>query len=140
VLVQAIGGDNACWVNGDYLEIRGEIGYVEAVEPHVVLAWSPYYGPLTGVSAERDGDVVTVFWNYLPLRAGDSAEQVDYVVEAWVCQGGEIVFNPVGAYSNAAEVIDEAGCDQESYIRVFAAEKHGYTQWVVVDIPPHPGE
>jgi hypothetical protein len=138
ILVQARGGDNPCWVNGDYMEIRGEIAYVPATDPHVVLAWSPYYEALTGVSAVRNGDEVTVYWNPLYLRAGDSSEQVPYVVEAWVCQGGEIVFDPVGAYSSAAVVVDEAGCVGESYVRVFAAEKHGYTQWRVVAIPPHP--
>jgi hypothetical protein len=138
VLVQAMGGDNPCWVNGDYMEIRGEIGHVEVVDPHKVLAWSPYYNALTSVSAQRNGDEVTVFWDPLYLRAGDSSEQVPYVVEAWVCQDGEIIFDPVGAYSTAAVVVDQAGCQEESHIRVFAAEKHGYTQWVVVDIPPHP--
>jgi hypothetical protein len=138
VLVQAMGGSNACWVNGDYLEIRGEVVYVETADPHQVLAWSPYYDALTGVSAQRNGDEVTVFWDQLYLRAGDSAEQVPYVVEAWVCQDGEIVFAPVGAYSLAAVIVDQAGCAEESYVRVFAAEKHGYTQWREVEIPPHP--
>ncbi len=135
ILVQAVGGNNPCWVNGDYIEIRGEINAVAPVDPHKVLAWSPYYEALTGVSAKRDGDVVTVFWNQLILRDGDSSEQVPYVVEAWVCQEGEFVFAPVGAYALAAEVIDEPGCDQPSYVRVMGAEKHGYTQWRVVPWP-----
>lgn len=135
ILIQAVGGDNPCWVNGEYIEVRGEISAVAPVDPHQVLAWSPYYDALTGVSAERDGEVVTVFWNQLILRDGDSSEQVPYVVEAWVCRDGEIVFAPVGAYSLAAEVIDEPGCDQPSYARVMGAEKHGYTQWRVVAWP-----
>ena len=136
ILVRAVGGSNACWVNGNYIEIRGDIQTVAPTDPHQVLAWSPYYEALTGVSAERNGDVVTVFWNQLVLRDGDSSEQVPYVVEAWVCQAGEYVFAPVGAYSLAAEIIDEPGCDQPSYGRVLGAEKHGYTQWRVVPWPP----
>ncbi len=137
ILVQAVGGDNPCWVNGsaEYMEVRGDINAVAPVDPHKVLAWSPYYDALTGVSAQRIGDVVTVFWNQLVLRAGDSSEQVPYVVEAWVCRDGEIVFAPVGAYALAAEVIDEPGCVEPSYVRVMGAEKHGYTQWRVVDWP-----
>ena len=135
ILIQAVGGNNPCWVNGEYIEVRGEISAVAPVDPHQVLAWSPYYDALTGVSAERNGEVVTVFWNQLILRDGDSSEQVPYVVEAWVCRDGEIVFAPVGAYSLAAEVIDEPGCDQPSYARVMGAEKHGYTQWRVVEWP-----
>lgn len=135
ILIQAVGGSNPCWVNGDHIEVRGDIRTVAPTDPHKVLAWSPYYEALTGVSAQRNGDVVTVFWNQLVLRAGDSAEQVPYVVEAWVCRDGEITFAPVGAYVLAADVIDEPGCDQPSYARVMGAEKHGYTQLRVVPWP-----
>ncbi len=138
ILVQAVGGNNPCWVNSEYMEIRGDINTVKPVDPHVVLAWSPYYDALTGVSAEREGDIVTVFWNPLILRAGDDSEQTPYIVEAWVCIDGEITFTPIGSYSTAAEVRDEAGCVEDSYARVFAAEKHGYTQWRVIDWPQHP--
>jgi hypothetical protein len=137
VLVRAIGGKNSCWVNGDYLELLGEKAVLEPKDPHVVLPWSPYYGPLTGVSAVREGDTVTVFWDPLYLRAGDDSLQVPYVVEAWVCQDGEFVFSPVGAYVLAAEVRDEPGCEEESHGRVFAAEKHGYTQWIKIKWPPY---
>lgn len=135
ILVQAVGGSNPCWVNGKYIEVRGEIQAVAPVDPHKVLAWSPYYAALTGVSAVREGDVVTVFWHPLILRAGDDSGQVPYVVEAWVCVDGEITFAPVGAYSRAAEVVDEPGCEEPSYVRVMGAEKHGYTQWRVVPWP-----
>lgn len=135
ILVQAVGGNNPCWVNGNYMEVRGDINAVEPVDPHKVLAWSPYYLALDSVSAERNGDVVTVFWSPLILRAGDSSEYVPYVVEAWTCVDGEIAFTPIGSYSTAAEVIDEPGCDEPSYVRVLAAEKHGYTQWRVVPWP-----
>jgi hypothetical protein len=137
LLVRAIGGKNSCWVNGDYVELLGEKVVLEPKDPHVVLPWSPYYGPLTGVYAARNGDIVTVFWDPLYLRAGDDSEQIPYVVEAWVCQDGEFVFAPVGAYAFAAEVRDEAGCSEESHGRVFAAEKHGYTQWITIQWPPH---
>lgn len=130
VLIQAIGGDNPCWVKAELMELKGEVFSLEPVDPHIVQAWSPYYPPLTNVSAARDEDdesKVTVFWSPLALRAGDDAEQVPYVVEAWVCQDGEIVFTPIGAYEPVALVIDEPGCDEPSHGRVLAAEKHGYT-------------
>jgi hypothetical protein len=137
LLVRAIGGKNSCWVNGEYMTLEGDVANLEPKDPHIVLPWSPYYGPLTSVSAVRNGDVVTVFWDPLYLRAGDSALQVPYVVEAWVCQNGEFVFSPVGAYTFAAKVIDEPGCSELSHARVFAAEKHGYTKWVNIPWPPH---
>lgn len=137
ILLQAIGGDNPCWVNASFMGVRGDVMAVAPVDPHVVMPWSPYYGPLTGVSATRKGNTVTVFWHQLVLRAGDSAEQVPYILEAWVCVDGEIVFTPIGAYALAAEAIDEPGCDEPSHGRVLGAEKHGYTQWIEVAWPPH---
>lgn len=137
ILVQASRGKNPCWVNGEMMEVDGDLAAVEPVDPHVVLAWSPYYlNALTGVSATRNGNHVTVFWNPLILRAGDDSEQVPYVVEAWVCIDGQIVFAPVGSYTGAATVTDEPGCLEPSHARVFAAEKHGYTPWIEVPWPP----
>lgn len=138
VLIQAIGGDNPCWVKADLMELKGEVLSLEPVDVHIVQGWSPYYPPLTNVSAvrdENDESKVTVFWSPLVLRAGDDAEQVPYVVEAWVCQNGEIVFTPIGAYEPVALVIDEPGCDAPSHGRVLAAEKHGYTAPVEIPWP-----
>ena len=135
ILIQAIGGNNPCWVKADLMDIKGDVMALEQVAVDIVQGWSPYYAPLTGVSATREGDKVTVFWHPLVLRAGDDAEQVPYVLEAWVCQGGEFIFVPVGAYVTAAEVIDEPGCEQESWGQVLGAEKHGYTLPVKVPWP-----
>lgn len=136
--IQAIGGNNPCWVRADYLDIQGDLNDVQPVSAeHVKLPMSPYYGPLTGVSARRDGDVVTVFWNPLVLRPGDDSEQTPYVIEAWVCQNGQFIFTPVGALGQAVEVIDEPGCAETSHGRIFAAEKHGYTRGVTIPWPAH---
>jgi hypothetical protein len=133
ILVRAIGGTNPCWVKASLMEAKGN---VMAVQPtYVPLPPSPYYGPLKGVSARRDGDIVTVFWSPLTLRAGDDSEQTPYVIEAWVCTGGELIFTPVGSYGIAAEIKDEAGCSEPSHGRITAAEKHGYTPFVEVPWP-----
>ena len=138
VLIQAIGGDNPCWVKGELMEIKGDVMSVEPLEPHIIQAWSPYYAPLTNVSAIRDEDdptKVIVSWSPLVLRAGDDAEQVPYVVEAWMCQNGETVFNPIGAYQTIIVVIDEPGCEEPSRGQVMGAEKHGYTKPVILTWP-----
>jgi hypothetical protein len=69
------------------------------------------------------------------LRAGDDSEQTPYIVEAWVCQGKEMVFLPLGSYQTTVEVIDESGCYEPSRARLLAAEKHGYTLPVEFSIP-----
>lgn len=136
VEIQAIGGNNPCWVRVDYLEIKGNWLDLEPVRfEDVRLPFTPYYAPPSGVSARRDGNKVTVFWHPLVLRAGDSSEQVPYIVEAWVCQGGQMVFTPASTYQTAVEVIDEPGCDEPSHAFFIAAEKHGYTRRVTVPWP-----
>lgn len=138
VLVRAIGGTNRCWVNGgpDYLQFNGDPLSLPPVDAHVVLAWSYIYiRGLSGVSAVRSGDTVTVSWHGIQLNAGDDSEQTPYVVEAWVCQGGEYVFTAVGSWGHSAAIVDEGGCGRPSYARVAAAEKHGYTPFVDVPWP-----
>jgi hypothetical protein len=140
VLTRAVGGTNHCWVNGgpQFLQIDGELMSLAPVDPHMVLAWSPYYtNGMSGVSASRDRNVVTVRYNGLVLRAGDDSEQTPYLLEAWVCQNGEFVFTAEGSYSFAIDVQDEPGCSQPSHGRVAAAEKHGYTPFVEVEWPDY---
>jgi len=138
--IQAIGGNNPCWVNPKYMEIKGDLANVQPVDPQDVrLPMSPYYAPPVRYSARRDGNTVTVFWSQLVLRAGDDSEQIPYIVEAWVCKDGQIVFIPVGTRQLAVEIEDEPGCSAPSHARLIAAEKHGYTR--PVEIPwPQPGE
>lgn len=140
ILVQAAGGSNRCWVNGapEFVQIDGDRNALEPVDPHIVIAWSPYYGALSGVSASRDVNnptTVTVSWNRIQLRAGDDSEQTPYIVEAWVCRDGEPVFEALGTYRNALEMVDEGGCAIQPHARVAAAEKHGYTPFAVVPWP-----
>jgi len=137
--VQAIGGENPCWVRADYMQIRGE-GSLENLEPvhgfDVRLPISPYYAPPSGIETRRDGMDVTVTWHLLILRAGDDSEQTPYIVEAWVCRGGQMVFDPVRAWQPSVVIVDEPGCNEPSRARLIAAEKHGYTRPVEIHWPP----
>jgi hypothetical protein len=135
VLIQAIGGNNPCWVKAELMNIKGDVIAMEPKRVDIIQAWSPYYPPLTGVSASRTEANVTVFWNPITLRAGDDSGQIPYVVEAWVCQAGQIVFVSIGSYGIAAEVTDEPGCETESRGQVMAAEKHGYTRPIILAWP-----
>ncbi|NJN44771.1 MAG: hypothetical protein HC806_08680 [Anaerolineae bacterium] len=81
--------------------------------------------------------MVTVSWAPLILRAGDEADPVLYVVEAWVCLDGQLIFAPVGTSFPAVEMVDEPGCSEPSHGRVLGAEKHGYTLPVEIFWPSH---
>ena len=72
------------------------------------------------------------------MRAGDETAEAPYLVEAWICTGGQLIFTPVGAYTNAVTLVDEAVCSEPSHGRVFLVEKHGYTNWVEIPWPPSP--
>ena len=134
ILVQAIGGNNPCWVKASLLDIRGD---VMAVAPtYIPLPQSPYYGPPARYSAVRVGEEVTVMWSPIQLRAGDDSGQYPFLIEAWVCQDGELVFTPVGTYETAVIIADETGCEEPSHARLFGVEKHGYTNWVEIPWPP----
>ena len=135
LLVQAIGGDNPCWVKAELLTIEGELLSLAPLDPHVVLVWSPYYGTLTGAEAIREGELVTLTWHPLELIAGDDSEQVPYVVEAWLCVDGQLRFSAIGAYYPEIIVSDEDGCADVSHARIAGAEKHGYTPWAEFEWP-----
>lgn len=129
VFVRAIGGNNPCWVKASLLSIQGDVMSVDVVYPgKYTLPKSPYYPPLTGAKATRNGDQVRLTWTAMALRPGDEESPTSplYLVETWTCQGGQIVFTPIGAYDNVAYIKDEAGCSTPSYGRVFFSEKHGY--------------
>ena len=110
------------------------------------LPYSVLYLPPVAVSANRVGNEVTIFWQPV-WETEDDYE--GYLVEAWVCQGGKQVFQPVGyittyndnqkAIQNksliAVKVIDEPGCDVPSRARLYTVEKHGYTNYRMVPWP-----
>jgi hypothetical protein len=134
--IQAIGGNNPCWVNPKYMDIQGDLKNVQPIDPaDVKLPPSPYYGPPAQVSAARDGSTVTVMWSPVVLKAGDGSEQIPYIVEAWVCKDGVIVFNPLGAWETTLQVEDQPGCSAPSHAFLTAAEKHGYTRRIEIPWP-----
>jgi hypothetical protein len=83
----------------------------------------------------RDGSMVIISWNSLQLRAGDDSLQYPYLVEAWLCQDGQVSFFPIGSWDTILTVQDDPGCDEASHARVYGVEKHGYTAWVNVPWP-----
>ncbi len=140
IFLRAIGGDNPCWVNASLLNVKGDINNLAPINvEEVVLPQSPNYGPVTGVYAARSGSEVTISWNEMSLKAGDDSEQFPYLIETWVCRGGQLFFSPVGSYALAITIQDDSGCLEPSHGRLYAVEKHGYTKWVEIPWPPKAG-
>jgi hypothetical protein len=137
---------NACWIKTDQVRFNTNTGSIRDVP--IVWMTHPYsilYQPPTVVSANREGNVVTIFWQPVYMTEDDAR---GYFVETWVCQGGRQVFVPIGYPTSfnrnnntsvmSVQVTDEAGCNVPSNGRLYAVEKHGYTgyreiPWPVID-------
>ncbi|PKO11735.1 MAG: hypothetical protein CVU39_27795 [Chloroflexi bacterium HGW-Chloroflexi-10] len=137
IQVRAIGGDNPCWMNLEWMNVRGEIENVQPIDPlDTDIPSSPYYfNAPTGVNVTRDGNQVTLNWNAYSLRAGDGSEQFPYLLEAWVCREGRLIFTPMGSWINSLTIEDQPGCREPSHARLYAVEKHGYTPYIEVPWP-----
>lgn len=133
ILVQGVGGNNLCWVRADLMDVQGDVMAVQPTE--MPLPMSPYYGPLENVAAVRYGDEVTVTWSEKSHRPGDEMASPKYLLEAWICQDGRLVFTPLGTDEKQITVIDELGCADPSHGRVYFVEKHGYSLWREVPWP-----
>lgn len=129
-LTRSHGDNKSCWVKTEFMQLNGDVMSLEMVYPDkfTLIESNQGYRSPWNVAAVRNGDKVTISWESEPLRAGDeeSATSVLYVVETWVCQGGQLVFTALGAYAAQVTVADEPGCAQASHGRVYFSEKHGY--------------
>jgi len=120
-----------CWVNASLLEISGDIFSVPPTEP--VLPFTELYDPPRNVRASRQGTQVWIAWDPVWMTEDDYR---GYLVEAWVCHDGQLVFTPVGVLDTTMIALeDEPGCSEPSHGRVYAVDKHGYTRWVAVPWP-----
>jgi hypothetical protein len=134
--VRAVGGVNICWVHSSLVEaVRGDP--LDAPPFTSRLPSSELYRPPKSVEAWREGNLVTVMWSSIWMTEDDYR---GYLVEAWVCQGGQLYFAPVGytgvnVTNPAVQIPDEPGCSEPSGGRLYAAEKHGYTAWILVPWP-----
>ena len=133
-----VDGRNRCWVNINYLNISGDWKQLPIVYPGIAkLPVSPYYPPSAITRVTRSGNVVTVRWLEIPLRAGDEEDDsmFHYIVEAWRCRGGTLLFEPLATNDSVMNIIDEPGCSQPSHARLFVQEKHGFSGPTVIPWP-----
>ena len=122
-----------CWVKADLLEIDGNHMMLEPY--YGILPASDLYGPVSNVRASRVEKEVWIAWDPIWMTEDDYR---GYLIETWVCQSGKLVFRPFHADYPLVIVEDEPGCTEDSFGRVYAAEKHGYTRWVAIPWPHHP--
>lgn len=122
--------DRHCWVAASVVEVQGDIRTV--VVHRSQLPFSSLYGPPGNVRASRDGDRVIVTWDPVWMTDDDYR---GYLIEATICQNGDLV--PVAVHSDhpSYEFSDELNCSGESGGKLYTVEKHGYTDPVTIPWP-----
>jgi len=123
-----------CWVKTEFLEIlRGNVD--DLVQIRTLLPYTEFYYAPRNVRSSRveTGDIM-VNWDLIPMSKDDDR---GYLIEAWLCEDGQLRFTPLHFDGPPAFLHDEPGCLQSSSARIYTAEKHGYTTWVLINIPPY---
>ena len=120
----------ACWVAASVVEISGDVQSVSVYRPS--LPKSTLYGPPQRVAAERSGDQVVVVWDEVWMTEDDFR---GYLIEARVCQNGYLIDMAVHTDGTSYTFLDEQTCNGESKGKLYAVEKHGYTDPVPIPWP-----
>jgi len=123
----------ACWVAASVVDVDGDVFSV--VRTTTRLPQSTLYDPPDVVYATRQGNEVTVTWEPVWMTVDDYR---GYFIDATVCQGGNLNWFPVAVDGTSYTFLDEPGCDGDSKAKLYAVEKHGYTDPVSVPWPDQP--
>lgn len=120
----------ACWVAASVVEVDGDIFSVTRTTTR--LPQSTLYGPPKRVDAVREGDSVVISWEPVWMTTDDYR---GYHLELQVCQGGNLISFPAAIDGTSYSVKDETSCGSPSSAKLYAVEKHGYTDPVSVPWP-----
>jgi hypothetical protein len=140
-----------CWMHRRFLDVTEEqLMSVPPIDPANPDEYklptndrNSAYGVLQDpvvTGAVRTGDRVTISWQFYDVGAGEYPNHNEsfyrYLIEAWLCKSGELVFTPSGwgpygpdvteGMVVSANLQDEAGCMEPSHARLYLAWAHGY--------------
>ena len=119
-----------CWVAASVVEVQGDIRTVVVHRSN--LPHSSLYGPPGNVRASRDGERVVVSWGAVWMTEDDDR---GYLIEATICQNGNLVPIAVHTDRTSYDFSDELFCSGESGGRLYTVEKHGYSDPAVIPWP-----
>ncbi len=119
-----------CWIAASVVEIQGDIFTLRVAPVH--LPHSVLYGPPQGITALRAGDSVTVSWQPVAMTEDDDR---GYMLEANVCQNGNLVWMAMATMDTTYTFTDETNCSEASNGLLYTVEKHGYTDPVPIPWP-----
>jgi hypothetical protein len=137
-----------CWMDSKFLDITPEqlmsVQPIDPTNPKEYILPIDYLSrgrrlqdpPLKAVT--RSGNQVTASWEYFDVGEGEfeSDTSYRYLIEAWLCKAGKLVFTPSGwgpygpnavdGMTVSATLQDEPGCTEPSHARLYLAWVHGY--------------
>lgn len=119
-----------CWIAASVADVKGDVLLIYPVERKLPV--STLYGPPTGVTAVRQGNLVRVAWNKVNMTEDDDR---GYMIEAYICQDGRYIFVVVATNNTFYEFTDGKGCPLASSGLLYTVEKHGYTDPVPIPWP-----
>jgi GTPase SAR1 family protein len=146
-----------CWMDAKYLDItQAELMSVapfDPTDPHKYLPLGAYYPdhpaswPIIQSVLRRGANTVIVSWSFYDVPEADreNARSARYLIEAWVCKAGKIVFQPIGVFfptegpynpTASINITDEAGCSEPSHARLYLSWIDAYAG--PVEIEPWP--
>ena len=120
----------ACWVSATVVEVVGDPFTV--VTYFAPLPKSTLYGSVQNVSADRQGDQVIVTWDELWMTVDDDR---GYFLEVRLCAAAGLIDAYAHTDGTSYTFTDLATCGSQSGGRIYAVEKHGYTDPVPIPWP-----
>jgi hypothetical protein len=113
-----------CWVAKSVVETHGDLANLPLIPTRLPMSSAGLYQPPEKVWVDRDEDEVTVYWSDVWMTEDDDR---GYLIEAFLCQDGNLVF--VAAWTDENQYTfrdDRKGCTHPSSGKLYAVEKHGY--------------
>lgn len=140
--VEEVGGWNSCWIEVSQSQLQSiSVEDLPVVAPLLPRSEYEFGSPLT-ITTRRDGDDVTVSWEAVFM----SVDEVQgYLIDAYVCRGGQLVHLPVFVdvtYEEntgliSAQITDEAGCTEPSTAHIVTMGRRGFAGWEKIFWPTH---
>ena len=131
LLVRDSGGQKACWVSAALMSVNGDITTL-AVAP-VKLIFTDLYLPPGNITVSRNADQVQIGWADVPLQPKDIWIESHFLLEAWTCSGGQLVFKQFDTNDLSITIPDQPGCTEASHGQIYTASRQGYS--VPANIP-----
>ena len=143
VFVQVNGYESPCWVSVKSIKMNGDVSSLELYYPEKAPLPpfnNPKFPPPQLVNVARSGNKVYITWKGYELALGDmqNSRSYRYLLEAWTCKGGEIVFT--SNFTNREDMVidDDEGCSAFPRARLFMIHKDGYINPITIPWPPYP--